>query len=80
MMSELKNTISCIIVDDEPIAREILQNHLKKIESMNEFRVDSAIMGRVLYENKFSCQKFWCWNHKETIDLMTPSTAQLQKP
>ena len=25
-------TIHCIIVDDEPIAREILENHLRKIE------------------------------------------------
>ena len=34
-MSELKKTINCIIVDDEPIAREILENHLKKIESIS---------------------------------------------
>lgn len=30
----MNNTISCIIVDDEPIAREILENHLKRIESI----------------------------------------------
>ena len=35
MMSDLKKTINCIIVDDEPIAREILENHLKKIESIS---------------------------------------------
>jgi len=35
MMSELKKTIRCIIVDDEPVAREILENHLKKIESIS---------------------------------------------
>ncbi len=34
-MSDLKNIISCIIVDDEPMAREILENHLKKIESIS---------------------------------------------
>jgi len=34
MMTNLKNIINCIIVDDEPIAREILENHLKKIESV----------------------------------------------
>ena len=34
-MSELKKTIRCIIVDDEPVAREILENHLKKIESIS---------------------------------------------
>lgn len=33
-MSELKNTINCLIVDDEPMAREILEGHLKKIESI----------------------------------------------
>ena len=33
-MSKLKNIITCLIVDDEPIAREILENHLKKIESI----------------------------------------------
>jgi len=33
-MSELKNTINCLIVDDEPMAREILEGHLKKIESV----------------------------------------------
>ena len=30
-MSEL---IRCIIVDDEPMAREILENHLKRIETI----------------------------------------------
>ena len=29
------NTIKCIIVDDEPIAREILENHLRKIEAID---------------------------------------------
>jgi DNA-binding LytR/AlgR family response regulator len=33
-MCELKNTINCLIVDDEPMAREILEGHLKKIESI----------------------------------------------
>lgn len=31
-MTEL---INCIIVDDEPVAREILENHLSKIEKVN---------------------------------------------
>ena len=29
------DTIQCIIVDDEPIAREILENHLLKIDKIN---------------------------------------------
>ncbi len=31
----MSKTISCIIVDDEPIAREILENHLQKIAIIN---------------------------------------------
>lgn len=30
----MKKNIRCIIVDDEPMAREILENHLKKIDSI----------------------------------------------
>lgn len=30
----MNSTINCIIVDDEPMAREILGNHLKKFESI----------------------------------------------
>ncbi len=30
----MTKTISCIIVDDEPMAREILENHLKRIDSI----------------------------------------------
>jgi len=30
----MSKIISCIIVDDEPIAREILENHLQKIDSI----------------------------------------------
>lgn len=31
----MSKTISCLIVDDEPIAREILENHLQKISIIN---------------------------------------------
>jgi len=31
----MAKTINCIIVDDEPVAREILENHLLKIEAIN---------------------------------------------
>ncbi|NOQ91424.1 MAG: response regulator [Flavobacteriaceae bacterium] len=30
----MSKTIPCIIVDDEPIAREILENHLRKVDSI----------------------------------------------
>jgi len=31
----MSKTIACLIVDDEPMAREILENHLQKIESVH---------------------------------------------
>ena len=31
----MSKVIQCIIVDDEPIAREILENHLKNIDAVN---------------------------------------------
>jgi DNA-binding LytR/AlgR family response regulator len=31
----MSETIQCIIVDDEPIAREILENHLQKVSAIN---------------------------------------------
>jgi len=31
----MSNLINCIIVDDEPMAREILENHLKKIDEIH---------------------------------------------
>jgi len=31
----MSKTIQCILVDDEPMAREILENHLKKIDSIS---------------------------------------------
>ncbi len=31
----MNKTIQCIIVDDEPVARDILENHLKKVSSIN---------------------------------------------
>ena len=40
-----------------------------------EPRVDSVIVGRALYENRFPCQRFWCWHDKEALDLDRFSTA-----
>ena len=33
----MPKTINCIIVDDEPVAREILEQHLAKVEGINVF-------------------------------------------
>lgn len=32
---------------------------LKKVQEASIFGIDSVIIGRALYENKFSCQKIW---------------------
>jgi phosphoribosylformimino-5-aminoimidazole carboxamide ribotide isomerase len=40
-----------------------------------EPRVDSVIVGRALYENRFPCQRFWAWHDKEAVDLDRFSTA-----
>ena len=34
-MRPMNKTIQCIIVDDEPVAREIMESHLNKISSIN---------------------------------------------
>lgn len=40
-------------------------------------RVDSVIVARALYENRFPCQRFWCWHDLEHVDLERFSTAPL---
>lgn len=55
-------------------------SHLDLI-GLNElltYRVDSVIVGRALYENTFSCQKFWCWHMKDELDLSCFSSATLK--
>lgn len=39
---------------------------LKKVQELEKFGVDSVIMGRALYENKFPCQAIW--REQEKID------------
>ena len=51
---------------------------LLQIKALSPYRVDSVIVGRALYENKFPCQQFWCWHHKEDVDLDRFSTANLK--
>lgn len=41
-------------------------------------RVDSVIVGRALYENRFPCQQVWCWHTKDAVDLNAFSTATLR--
>lgn len=50
---------------------------LLRIKELQPYRVDSVIVGRALYENRFPCQQFWCWNKKEEVELDRFSTAEL---
>lgn len=52
---------------------------LLQIADLKPYGVDSVIVGRALYENRFPCQQFWCWNRKNTVDLDCYSTATLRE-
>lgn len=47
---------------------------LLKVQELQQFGVDSVIMGRALYENKFSCQAIWRMSEKENF----PYTAKVK--
>ncbi len=51
---------------------------LLAIEALASYGIDSVIIGKALYENRFPCQQFWCWNDKDAVDLDTYSTAALR--
>ena len=51
---------------------------LRRLKELVPYRVDSVIIGRALYENRFPCQQFWCWNYKAEVDLDRFSTAPLR--
>lgn len=42
---------------------------LKKMEELEPLGVDSVIIGRALYENKFPCQQLWRICEKDLMDL-----------
>lgn len=42
---------------------------LIKLQELERFGVDSVIIGRPLYENRFPCQRLWRLNEKELTDL-----------
>jgi len=50
---------------------------LLRIQELGAYGIDSVIIGRALYENKFPCQQFWCWHYKEDVNLERYSTAPL---
>ena len=51
---------------------------LLNLVPLKPLHVDSVIVGKALYENKFPCQNIWCWHDKEDVDLTTFSTAPLK--
>lgn len=50
---------------------------LLRLQELAPLGVDSVIVGRALYENRFPCQRFWCWHRKQEVDLDRYSTAAL---
>ncbi|HCA79738.1 MAG TPA: 1-(5-phosphoribosyl)-5-((5-phosphoribosylamino)methylideneamino)imidazole-4-carboxamide isomerase [Bacteroidetes bacterium] len=42
---------------------------LIRLQEIEKFGVDSVIVGKALYENKFPCQRLWRLNEKELTDL-----------
>lgn len=53
---------------------------LLRLQELSPLGIDSVIVGRALYENRFPCQQFWCWHRKNEVDLDRYSTARLAKP
>ena len=53
---------------------------LLRLRELVPLGVDSVIIGRALYENRFPCQQFWCWHRKSGVDLERYSTAALAQP
>lgn len=50
---------------------------LLALQGLEPIGVDSVVVGRALYENRFPCQQFWCWHRKDEVDLDRFSTARL---
>ena len=50
---------------------------LLALQAIEHSGVDSVVVGRALYENAFPCQRFWCWQKPEDVDLSRFSTARL---
>jgi phosphoribosylformimino-5-aminoimidazole carboxamide ribotide isomerase len=42
---------------------------LIRMQELEKFGVDSVIVGKALYENRFPCQALWRLNEKELEDL-----------
>ncbi|MEZ4698775.1 MAG: 1-(5-phosphoribosyl)-5-[(5-phosphoribosylamino)methylideneamino]imidazole-4-carboxamide isomerase [Rhodothermales bacterium] len=51
---------------------------LLELATLAHLRVDSVIVGRALYDNKFPCQNIWCWHKKDDVNLDRYSSATLR--
>ncbi len=51
-------------------------SHLAALNALEPEGIDSVIVGRSLYENKFPCQGIWRWNTKAPIELDDFSSAR----
>ena len=49
---------------------------LLALQAVEREGIDSVVVGRALYENRFPCQQFWCWHRKDEVDLDRFSTAR----
>ena len=50
---------------------------LLALQAVRGSGIDSVVVGRALYENAFPCQRFWCWQAPDDVDLSRFSTARL---
>lgn len=46
--------------------------HLKMLDELKDYGVDSAMVGRAIYENKFPCQNIWRDLERQDISLDLP--------
>ncbi len=46
--------------------------HLKMLDELKDYGVDSAMVGRAIYENKFPCQNMWRDLERQDISLDLP--------
>jgi phosphoribosylformimino-5-aminoimidazole carboxamide ribotide isomerase len=51
---------------------------LRAVADAAPANVDSVVVGRPLYENRFPCQRTWCWNYPEEVALDEFTTARLR--
>ncbi|ANT64255.1 MULTISPECIES: 1-(5-phosphoribosyl)-5-[(5-phosphoribosylamino)methylideneamino]imidazole-4-carboxamide isomerase [Prosthecochloris] len=52
---------------------------LRKLQTLEQYGVDSVIVGKALYESNFPCQKLW-YNYEQNMDIdKVFSTAEMRR-